>query len=318
MHIISPSLFDADFAKSCIAYCDIHHGQACTTLREGLPFLRVIDCRTRQVVRAPVNCQYVALSYVWGSSTSDIVLDEELPQSNETYLPRCPDVIENSLSVTTMIGAQYLWIDRYCIDQEDSVDKHHQITHMDAIYANAFITIIAAAGDGPDYGLPGVERPRKVHPHLLIDRNHLVSTLPHASALVNSSRWASRGWTYQEGILSKRRLIFTDEQVYFECSNLYCAESLRLSTSEDQILRMESRTRFLANLPSRHFPQDRTELNPWQIMSCISDFSKRQLSFASDTLNALQGIFRMFAKAKTPVYNLCGVPILDCGSVSRF
>lgn len=141
MHIISPSSFDAEFAKRCIAFCDNHHSQACKALEECLPFLRVIDCRTRQVVRAPVNCRYVALSYVWGSSTFDIILDEELPQSDHIYLPRCPDVIENSLSVTTMIGAQYLWIDRYCIDQEDSLDKHHQISHMDAIYANAYSTL---------------------------------------------------------------------------------------------------------------------------------------------------------------------------------
>jgi len=47
---------------------------------------------------------------------------------------------------------------RYCIQEDDALDKHVQIRNMDTIYANAFWTIVAAAGDNSDYGLPGVFR----------------------------------------------------------------------------------------------------------------------------------------------------------------
>ena len=52
------------------------------------------------------------------------------------------------------------------------------------IYANAEITIIDAAGSGPDFGLPGVNKTKGApQPSLKIDGVTLVSTLP-------SPRWS--------------------------------------------------------------------------------------------------------------------------------
>jgi hypothetical protein len=41
--------------------------------------------------------------------------------------------------------------------------------------------------------------------------------LPHPAIVIGRSCWASRGWTFKEAILSARRLVFTEYQVYFEC-----------------------------------------------------------------------------------------------------
>ncbi len=37
---------------------------------------------------------------------------------------------------------------------------------------------------------------------------------------------ATRGWTYQEGVLSNRRLVFTEEQVYWECRGMAVCETV--------------------------------------------------------------------------------------------
>jgi hypothetical protein len=131
--------------------------------------------------------------------------------TNKTSRPTLddlPKVINDSIDVTLRLHLRYLWVDRYCIDQSDEHNKHNQIRQMDLIYANAQVTIIAAAGAGPDYGLQGVRGTlRRYQPNLSIGRLLIASTLPHPKWLVKSSKWATRGWTYQEGLLSKRRLI---------------------------------------------------------------------------------------------------------------
>src|SRR5271155_5299213 len=72
-------------------------------------------------------------------------------------------------------------------------------------YKNAEITMIAAAGKDPRYGLPGVgRRHRASQPCAKIGEHFLVSALDDLSYCIQDSPWRSRGWTYQEGVLSRR------------------------------------------------------------------------------------------------------------------
>lgn len=42
-----------------------------------------------------------------------------------------------------------------------------------------------------------------------------------------SSRWITRAWTYEEQLLSRRLLYFTETQVSFQCScSVFCEESI--------------------------------------------------------------------------------------------
>lgn len=65
--------------------------------------------------------------------------------------------IEDAFQVTKELGYQYLWVDRYCITQHDSVHKSSQVRQMDVIYSQAALTLVAAAGHNPHYGLSGVD-----------------------------------------------------------------------------------------------------------------------------------------------------------------
>jgi hypothetical protein len=53
-------------------------------------------------------------------------------------------------------------VDALCIVQDDEQSKHIEMSRMDQIYRNAYLTIIAAAGKDANAGLPGVSslRPR--------------------------------------------------------------------------------------------------------------------------------------------------------------
>ena len=98
---------------------------------------------------------------------------------------------------------------------------------MDEIYRCAFVAIIAACGTSASFGLPGVgDRRRRQQPYAIIENTLFVSTLCGPELMIQNAKWTSRAWTYQEGALSTRRLVFTEEQVYFECNSVHCCEAI--------------------------------------------------------------------------------------------
>jgi Heterokaryon incompatibility protein (HET) len=306
VRVLSPTSFDVERAMDCLVYCLANHRLTCSTIEASpVETLRVIDCQTRTIIRAPAECQYVALSYVWGSSTTSIT--STMDQTTQSTIQNAPKVINDAIDVTLKLGLQYLWIDRYCIDQSNKDDKHSTIRVMDMIYANARLTIIAAAGSNPDYGLPGVGGTfRKLQSCLKVGTHFMVSTMPHPRWSIQHSKWASRGWTYQEGLFSKRRLIFTDHQILYECNGMHCTESLVLPLGK---LHVKSKKEYKVCVPHGAFVYKDPGKKPWEIMSYVAEFSKRHLTFPSDALNAMQGIFNSFSRGRRPLYQLAGVPI---------
>lgn len=102
---------------------------------------------------------------------------------------------------------------------------------MGEIYSNAYCTVIAAAGEDAQTGLAGVEKtPRREHHEVSINGVTLAEmcySRGHGSALLSSSKWATRAWTYQECHLSTRRIVFTEHQVMYLCNREYIAEPFR-------------------------------------------------------------------------------------------
>ncbi|KAG4442580.1 hypothetical protein IFR05_001910 [Cadophora sp. M221] len=306
VRLLDRAHFDVAMTSHWIDFCRLNHfGDCVPTDLIGISSLRVISCITQSVINAPQGCKYVALSYVWGRSH----LPDQDGKSGAPSLHAAPKVIADSIEVTRLLGFQYLWVDRYCINQSDAYEKHDQICRMDAIYASAQLTIIAAAGDDPDLGLPGVNGTlRNPQPTCQVKDYALVSSLTAASALLHKTAWDSRGWTYQEGLLSKRRLLFLSDQVYFECNGMHCAEVVHLPL-DAMLDKGTGKTK--PEVPSGGAFAEKTVGNcPWWVMSYVSRFTERKLSYQSDVLNAFQGIFRVFEKSRYPLYQLMGVPIM--------
>ncbi|OQO15630.1 hypothetical protein B0A51_18708, partial [Rachicladosporium sp. CCFEE 5018] len=81
---------------------------------------------------------YLALSYVWSEVDSDLDCPAETPGVMRSTLLR------TVLRLALDLGYQFVWIDRYCIDQDDEKHKMQQIGCMGEIYAGADMTIVAA------------------------------------------------------------------------------------------------------------------------------------------------------------------------------
>ena len=198
-----------------------------------------------------------------------------------------------------------------CIDQDNADVKRNQINAMNLVYSNAHLTIIAAAGEDSVYGLPGVGlRQRVTQEHVCVDETVFVRTFPHASETLKTSRWATRGWTFQEGLLSNRKLIFTDQQVAFQCNGMHCSESVYWPF---ELMHAKSQRMFPQNVPAPLFrnsvgrkssDQNKPYLN---LTDHILEYSKRTLSHQSDRLNVILGILADWEARKEPIYHVWGV-----------
>src|SRR5579862_8690574 len=96
---------------------------------------------------------------------------------------------------------------------------------MDSIYANAYFTIVAADSASAHQGIHGVSIAR-TQPECFKfyfttkDSAECFSAglgISSAEVLANSTKWATRAWTYQEALLSRRLLVFTEELCFLIC-----------------------------------------------------------------------------------------------------
>jgi len=101
------------------------------------------------------------------------------------------------------------------------------IRNMDQIYKHAKATIVAMYSENDNAGLPGVSGISRIL-QLLFQAAHgsFVSSCPPVSTLIQMSKWATRGWTYQEARLSRQCLFFIEHQVYIVCRKTTGSEAI--------------------------------------------------------------------------------------------
>jgi hypothetical protein len=108
---IRPHTINYSLIREWMTHCTTKHRSACSSpTNETLAGFRVIDCRSSLVIEAPPRCEYVALSYVWGSSVPACVGRAGNGFSSGVEFPA---IIADALSVTISLGFRYLWVDQY-------------------------------------------------------------------------------------------------------------------------------------------------------------------------------------------------------------
>ncbi|KAI0112545.1 heterokaryon incompatibility protein-domain-containing protein [Nemania sp. FL0031] len=297
---IVPEYHDSSTTRGWIQYCQKYH-KLCLPTSSAVRGLRLIDCKSRTTRVAKDDDQYIALSYVWGKSGRSSNLNTQYASDSLELPTVLPQVIEDAINVTLSLGYDYLWVDKLCIDQNDPGMKHYQIQQMDIIYERAVLTIIAASGIDQDDGLAGVSTPRMAQTRIEFKHASL-SWVVEPQHAIRSSRWSMRGWTFQEAVLARRRLVFTKEQVYFECNAMACREDLHTEldslhieekTQVKDIFRagMFGRKRLFGQMDPKTLPVYELWTHYW---ACVEDYSRRELAYSTDALNAFQGIINRF------------------------
>jgi hypothetical protein len=307
-------LLNPALVRVWIDFCRDHHHDTPGCARQAplVPGLRLIDCETRCIVSAEdigdPNIEYVTLSYVWGEDgQTEAALNLSQGIEESQMLPDIlPRLIADAVSITLDTGFRFLWVDRYCFFRNLSEQqKRTQIKLMGEIYAQSALTLVAAGARGINDGIHGLSIPRQPQLSLKMETGHFTTTLLRPDHEVASSPWGSRAWTLQEGLLARRRLIFTPSQAYFQCRSLHCHETLSLPLSLAPNLNL-----------GRVFPEHGAGISPGHLENQIRDFISRDLSRPSERLDAFRGILHHYSNLPLAVDHFQGLPLFHPGSFS--
>lgn len=277
-----------DVVRRWLLKCNKNHKTRCAYRSRPTvpPGFRVIDVNKRCVVEREGFCEYIALSYVWGSRSESACYVEQATRDNIESLQvpggltPLPETIEDAIAICQNLGIKYLWVDRYCIVQDHAAHKHIQLGAMADIYSSSAVTVIACSGDGVESGIPGVRRKRDWKTCGINMQALTITYQPiHLDEIIPESTWNTRGWTYQEAVLSKRKLIMTPMEVWFQCRR----NTFREYDSDAQTTSWTPKLRFESDSD-----RDFSIFEDYAIN--IRMYTRRKLGYASDIYNAFDGI----------------------------
>ncbi|KAL1619776.1 hypothetical protein SLS54_006372 [Diplodia seriata] len=209
-----------------------------------------------------------------------------------------PSTIRDAMDLCRAIGQSFLWSDLLCIVQDDPAGRHVQIQQMDAIYNQATLTIVAYSGTHGNEPLPGLREGTRA-PMCWIERldssRSLISRPARIWDFDLNTAYTSRGWTFQEDYLSKRRLYVSNFQMYLECSVAHFSEDERLDAAIGRPhLHRQARTG-IPNLRKVFSYRGLVQFSGYA--SLLSIYSGRALTYASDRLDAFEGVAQVLGRA---------------------
>jgi len=255
--------------------------------------LFLIDVRGKNLVEKTSNVRYFALSYVWGGIDQYKTTTSELAKlkengSLELIRNQIPGVINDAIRLVKELGEIYLWVDALCIMNDNAQQKHQQIAQMASVYQQASLTIVALGGKDASAGLTGFRPHSRLNEGVEIAPGVLLcSRTRKLSDIISKSTYNTRAWTYQERLLSRRCLFFTEEQVYFQCGTTVVCEDRMDPCPHDHTM--------VAPLALSIGRQNSAQENRWHITfpyyaRFVVDYSRKQLSFHIDVISAFLGI----------------------------
>ncbi|KAL6700184.1 heterokaryon incompatibility domain-containing protein [Trichoderma pleuroticola] len=309
--------FDLELVKIWTKSCTEWHGSECLdttpwqTSHFGVPFIRMISLTDSNLIETSCPPPYAALSYVWGTSPVFKTLQsnvKDLMQPQGLPVPSLPRSIRDAMVLARDLGFQYIWIDSICIIQDSVDDKVQQLRMMDSIYSRASLTIVAAAGTHADAGIPGLQpttRCRKQHTVQISKDLTLVALNPDTYRKAMATTWNTRGWTYQERLLSKRCVFsFPDGSVSFQCSKAVWGEDYYAETQDLKrcapMMDISLNRSWMApgSANERGAPTVHIMNTPYLHEYCrlVEEYTGRNMSYPSDRLPGINGVLDVFRK----------------------
>lgn len=189
---------------------------------------------------------YVALTYTrGGSKVASTNTANYAVRQRAISLEKFNKTFKQAISVTRLMGFQYLWIDAYCILMDSPEDRTKHVPRMGIIFHNAALTLSATVSASADEGLirykskslPEVKIPYRTKDGLPLGHVFATTYSPRDfNGDVTMGDLNQRAWCLQARALSRRTLHFGFDQVFWECdagvwlegSSLRCpTESLR-------------------------------------------------------------------------------------------
>ena len=213
--------------------------QTVTATRSILP-LRLLDLapgldansiKLQTAAPLPIDTRYATLSHCWGGYSKTTLTSSSLATfEGGIHLSSLPRTFQHAVILTRKLGIRYLWIDALCIIQNSVQEWSHEASLMGDIYANSYITLLATNSPDSEEGLYETRSPLSVWPCRVAAT---WDCFPTANLVVYVPKWvrkrameplSSRGWIFQERLLSKRIIHFSRDQVRWQCHCLAASE----------------------------------------------------------------------------------------------
>ena len=173
---------------------------------------------------------YVALSYSWGNGkTLKTTVDSINRLRSGFRTADLPKTLQHAVAIVHKMDFEWIWIDQLCILQGSIDDWSLESSRMAEIYSKSAFTICADASSSTEDGI--------FHNSSSITGDGLFYTRPVLQSHLFGPDFAmclqttclpwkdmiehplySRGWAFQERILSARNLHFLGSQIAWECN----------------------------------------------------------------------------------------------------
>ncbi|KAI0455731.1 heterokaryon incompatibility protein-domain-containing protein [Xylaria acuta] len=227
-----------------------------------------------------VKGPYLALSHCWGGTIPYRTL-----QSNKEELCRRIDYFElsenfqDAFTVARRLSYRYIWIDSFCIVQDDQQDWLQQATKMADVYSGAELTISAARSSSFDEGFLSC---RETDVELAFSGTKLYVRDGEALESVHQgiNRQPSdhaplfqRAWAFQERLLSQRIVHFLKTEIVFECEESLWCECGEKDSYEDS-----------------NYDKEVYRSSTWEEL--VEQYVSRSLTYPTDMLPAISAIAR--------------------------
>ncbi|KAF3025743.1 hypothetical protein E8E14_014395 [Neopestalotiopsis sp. 37M] len=289
---------------------------------ESLDALRVVDLELECLMMVPCTARYVALSYAWPRFETLRLLQGNTAELHQVgglrkSWSKLPKVIQNAMTVVRGLGERHLWVDALCIIQDDESEKGMLIQAMDQVYGGSLLTLVVATAvpTTENYGIPGIDETIRSRTQAVgeMEGLRIATALLEYPESIKGSVWVSRGWTFQEAILSKRCLMFTDDQMYFRCGRDARSEDVLAEgcePSNGHAARPGIHIRQLDYLISEVFLKNTSTKKAFtEYASLVNGFTGRNFTYSGDMLNAFTGVMQALSPhIPHPQYFLLGMP----------
>ncbi|KAH7186956.1 heterokaryon incompatibility protein-domain-containing protein [Fusarium oxysporum] len=270
---------------------------------------------------------YTALSHCWGSQKQA----EKIPKltranfkerlSTAMSISDLTRTFQDAIEMTASLGFEYIWIDSLCIIQGDQVDWNQECGKMCVVYGGASLVLAAAyAKDGNDGLFAEKEVGRRIE--FRSPAGHAIKAIvsAHKSDIDKHDIWKTgeqywiaddlplftRAWAFQERMLAKRIVHFTNSELVWECRSYAtseCGDLIDARTSWAEFgLGKTIKTKY------QHVVDwgcDLERLSFWNDIA--AQYSARNITKNSDRLPALASIARQIDCCGMLGRYLCGV-----------
>lgn len=320
------------WARGQIAECEKHDHQLADDSFCPERLLDVQGIELRLVAReeaftAAQIPKYAALSYCWGSTGDDARAQITLTQGSLAQhrlgirFKRLPLSVQDAVAMTRALSLRYLWVDALCISQDDPADWDRQCVDMHKIYGNAFVTLCAASSQSCRQGFL---QPKPEHRILMPYRSSFApfsgqyclrlrgaeADIDYASVVTSlriafvardtrhedfktDSRWARRGWVFQERASSLRSIVFGKQNLHFVCSKTTKTMNASYSSYEAESWRRDDAVFSLYRPRGGHTQSE--VLDSWlELIQAYSKILPESFTDRSDFLPAISGLAGLY------------------------